>query len=254
MGKPQVSHAPDDSTRGPNPAIQPTPDAWISETFVSRQGEGKLTGTESFFIRTSGCNLRCWFCDTPYASWKPTGETTSVDSLVDAADESGCRHVVLTGGEPLLSKAIEPLTEKLLDRSFHVTIETAGTIDKPMPIDLLSLSPKLSASTPDADQHPRWQQLHEQRRMPIQTMKRLIEASKDVQVKFVVGNRNEMDELSEIVDQLAIDASHVFIMPLGITIAEMDEAATRLKPVCEEAGYQYCDRMQIRWYGNRRGT
>ncbi len=74
----------------------------VAETFTSRQGEGMLTGTMSHFIRLSGCNLRCWFCDTPYASWEPEGVWQSAAAIVEGARQSGTEHVVLTGGEPLL--------------------------------------------------------------------------------------------------------------------------------------------------------
>src|SRR5690606_34573913 len=104
--------------------------------------------TRSFFIRTSGCNLRCWFCDTPYASWNPEGPTQSVDTLVAAAVESGCQHVVLTGGEPLLPRASVELVRRLRAQSLHVTIETAGTIDRELTADLMSISPKLVGSGP----------------------------------------------------------------------------------------------------------
>ena len=69
----------------------------ISETFVSIQGEGKLTGVPSWFCRVSGCNLRCSWCDTPYASWKPEGTRRTVDELLAEAKASGVHHAVLTG-------------------------------------------------------------------------------------------------------------------------------------------------------------
>ncbi|MCO8123058.1 7-carboxy-7-deazaguanine synthase QueE [Stieleria sp. TO1_6] len=226
----------------------------VSETFASRQGEGKLTGTDSFFIRTSGCNLRCWFCDTPYASWEPTGSPTPLADLVTAAVESGCSHVVLTGGEPLLPRAAESLAGALIDAGLHLTIETAGTIDKPLACDLLSLSPKLANSTPDAAQHPSWNRLHEQRRMPLAIMRKLIDAALDFQLKFVVESESQFDEIQAITQALAVNDQDVFIMPQGVTVADLDSASPWLRPWAQTNGYQYCDRMQIRWYGNRRGT
>ena len=127
----------------------------ISETFTSRQGEGVLTGTPSFFIRTTGCNLRCWFCDTPYASWEPKGTHTSVEQLVDQAKQSGVQHVVLTGGEPLLSRFVAPLASRLRKEGFHLTIETAGTVDRAVEADLMSISPKFSSSCSPARQASR---------------------------------------------------------------------------------------------------
>lgn len=244
-GRPQFSHASQKSTRGT---------LRVAETFQSRQGEGKLTGTDSFFIRTSGCNLRCWFCDTPYASWEPSGSHFSVESLVAQAIQSGCGHVVLTGGEPLLPPDSTELCHRLREAGFHVTIETAGTIDRMVECDLLSLSPKFESSTPDADEHPRWNRLHQQRRLPIEIMKRLMERAVDSQVKFVVDSPADYEELLEIVAALEVTASKVWIMPQGSTVEAMDEAHRWLYPWCKEQEFRYCDRMQIRWFGNRRGT
>lgn len=242
------SHAESDRTRGRLKTLK------ISETFRSCQGEGKLTGTDSFFIRTSGCNLRCHFCDTPYASWNPTGDLQSIDALVAMAVETGLQHVVLTGGEPMLPIQIMSLCRELRDVGMHVTIETAGTIDRELVCDLASISPKLENSTPDSAEHPRWSQLHQERRMPIDVMRKVIDRSMDHQIKFVVTSLDDFAEIDRVVEQLNVDADAVWIMPEGVTIEAMDSAARWLKPYCDQVGYRYCDRMQIRWFGNRRGT
>jgi 7-carboxy-7-deazaguanine synthase len=222
--------------------------------FVSRQGEGILTGTESYFIRTSGCNLRCWFCDTPYASWTPSGTQSTIESIVAAVAKSGHKHVVLTGGEPMLPKESVTLCQALKKAGCHITIETAGTIDRDLPCDLMSISPKLRSSTPDAADHPKWSQLHEQRRLPIETMQKLIERAQDFQLKFVVDSPADYGEVMETVKRIGTDADKVYIMPQGSTIEAMDQAIGWLKPWSKQQGYHYCDRMQIRWFGNRRGT
>ncbi|MDA7874977.1 7-carboxy-7-deazaguanine synthase QueE, partial [Rhodopirellula sp.] len=220
----------------------------IAETFQSRQGEGKLTGTDSFFIRTSGCNLRCWFCDTPYASWNPKGEQTTFDQILTLVQATGLRHVVLTGGEPMLSTDSTALCQRLQSEGFHLTVETAGTIDRQTPCDLLSISPKFKSSTPDAIQHPKWSKLHAERRMPIDTMRRLIDSAPDYQIKFVVDSPEDYDELLEITEQLTVPADSVWVMPQGSTNEAMDAAAKWLKKWVEKEGFRYCDRMQIRWY------
>ncbi|MEM9364827.1 MAG: 7-carboxy-7-deazaguanine synthase QueE [Planctomycetota bacterium] len=226
----------------------------VAETFQSRQGEGALTGIDSHFIRTSGCNLRCWFCDTPYASWQPQGESRTVASLVTECLASGANHVVLTGGEPLLPRNTPALVHALRTSGLHVTIETAGTIDVQLGCDLLSLSPKLANSTPDAEKHPAWSKRHESRRMPIEIMRRLIDQATQHQVKFVVSLADQMDEITALVNALHVAADQVWLMPQGVTVNEMDAAQQWLQPLAESAGYRYCDRMQIRWFGNRRGT
>ncbi len=245
LRKSEFSHASVPTTRGT---------LRVAESFTSRQGEGKLTGVESFFVRTSGCNLRCWFCDTPYASWDPRGTARSLESIVGDAVDSGLQHVVLTGGEPMLPKESPELCRMLRDQDLHVTIETAGTIDREMECDLMSISPKFESSTPDAHDHPRWSLLHQQRRLPIETMRRLIERAPQYQLKFVVDTPADYPELLEIARQLEADPADVWVMPQGSTNEAMDRAQTWLRPWCESHSFQYCDRMQIRWYGNRRGT
>ena len=85
----------------------------ISEIFYSIQGEGRLSGVPSVFIRTSGCNLRCVWCDTPYTSWSPDGKEMGLDEILHAIESYPLDHVVLTGGEPLLSLEIEDLSAKI---------------------------------------------------------------------------------------------------------------------------------------------
>src|SRR3569623_1543668 len=125
----------------------------IAEIFASRQGEGLLTGTPSVFVRASGCNLRCWFCDTPYTSWEPEGDDRSVEEIVAEIERlktAEIKHVVLTGGEPMLFAELIPLSQRLSTAGFHITVETAGTLDLPVTCDLMSISPKLANSTPTA--------------------------------------------------------------------------------------------------------
>src|SRR6185503_14863937 len=100
----------------------------IAELFYSLQGEGTLVGVPSVFVRTSGCNLRCTWCDTPYTSWRPEGENQSVDAIVQTVEAFGADHVVVTGGEPMIEPEIVELTKGLREAGLHITIETAGTV------------------------------------------------------------------------------------------------------------------------------
>lgn len=223
----------------------------VAETFTSRQGEGMLTGTMSHFIRLSGCNLRCWFCDTPYASWEPEGDWRAVNELIDGAIESGTNYVVLTGGEPLLPAASTELVESLQQAGMHVTIETAGTVYRPVAADLMSISPKLSGSGPATGT---WSARHESQRWRPQVIQQLIDSSKQHQVKFVVDSPQEFAEAKAAVAELGLSAANVWIMPQGISVDDLEEKRNWLEPLVTDAGYQYCQRMQILWYGNRRGT
>src|SRR3954454_20016998 len=135
----------------------------ISEIFHSIQGEGKLAGVPSAFVRASGCNLRCVWCDTPYASWNPEGSDVPVDQIVQRVREYKAGHIVITGGEPMIMPDIVELCDQLKSHDdCHITIETAATVFKPLKLDLASLSPKLSNSTPI---DTRFEQMHEKQRL-----------------------------------------------------------------------------------------
>lgn len=233
----------------------------VSECFHSIQGEGKLSGTPSYFIRLSGCNLRCTWCDTPYASWNPEGTQQSLETLVKTAVESGAKHVVLTGGEPMLFDAIEPLSRELRSRGMHVTIETAGTIhrdSKVLACDLLSLSPKLSNSTPAADD-PRdpsgaWAARHESRRTNVPILQKLIDSFPVHQLKFVVSNDADIAEIHALLEQLrGWSPPDVLLMPEGVkTPAQAIKAW--LVDICLRNNFRYCPRLHIELFGNVRGT
>jgi len=124
--------------------------------FYSLQGEGTLAGVPSVFVRTSGCNLRCWFCDSYHTSWEPTGAWRDVDSIIEEVhSHEQANHVVLTGGEPLIHEESIELLERLAADGYHTTVETNGTIYRDAPIDLASISPKLASSTPTPDRDPK---------------------------------------------------------------------------------------------------
>lgn len=233
----------------------------ISETFTSIQGEGALSGTPSYFIRFSGCNLRCRWCDTAYASWSPEGEKRLLRELVDEAVASGAGHVVITGGEPMLFDEVEPLSMALREKGLHITIETAGTIHRSpdrLACDLLSVSPKLTNSTPiegDArDPDGKWRRLHELRRLPVDVMQRLIDDYPKRQIKFVVCEASDLAEIDELLGKLTgWNPEEVFLMPEGVGAPSVETVAW-VGSVCEERGWRYGHRLHIELFGNVRGT
>ena len=170
----------------------------IAEIFASVQGEGLFTGVPSTFVRVSGCNLRCVWCDTPYASWTPTGPTLTLDEILARIRGELPRHVVLTGGEPMLFDPIEPLCAILRDEGYTITIETAGTIARDLPCDLMSISPKLAHSAPP--EASGWRERHEARRLNGGTLAALI-SGYDHQIKFVC-EPDDPDWPAEIEDLL----------------------------------------------------
>jgi 7-carboxy-7-deazaguanine synthase len=226
----------------------------ISEIFHSVQGEGRLTGTPSVFVRTSGCNLRCWFCDTRYASWEPEGDSQSVESIVDQVLQWPSPHVVITGGEPLIFPEVKELTEKLKTADRHITIETAGTLETEASCDLWSISPKLSNSTPVGYASDEWIKNHNERRHCPAIVQKLMSRS-DYQLKFVVGSILDAEEVVEYLGELTNwDRDKVMLMPRGTTEEDLRLQTSWLTRWCREHGFRLCDRQHIYWFGNKRGT
>lgn len=226
----------------------------IAEIYKSVQGEGRLTGTASVFVRTSGCNLRCWFCDTPYTSWRPEGRDYAVDEIVAEVEEWDCEHVVVTGGEPMLFAELVPLCGELQRRGRHITIETAGTLHLDVACDLMSISPKLAGSAPSAARHPRWRRRHLRERHRPDVIARLI-AEYDYQLKFVVDRREDVAELRAYVAAFPqVEPQRVLLMPQGRTADEVARRAAWVQQACAAHGWTYCPRMQLEWYGAARRT
>jgi 7-carboxy-7-deazaguanine synthase len=227
----------------------------LAELFHSIQGEGKLSGVPSVFVRASGCNLRCVWCDTPYASWNPEGENVPVDEIVRRVGEFNCRHVVVTGGEPLIMPDIVELCDALKSRDHHVTVETAATVFHPLKLDLASLSPKLSNSTPHDRAGGRFVEMHERQRLSIPVIQQFIDASPEFQLKFVVTSEGDLEEIELILRQLKNwRPSDVLLMPEGTDAATLDSRAGWIAEVCKRTDYRFCPRLHVALYGNVRGT
>lgn len=109
----------------------------VNEIFYSLQGEGYYTGTAAVFVRLSGCNLRCPFCDTDHQS----GMEMTEEAIVEAVCQHPARHVVITGGEPSLFLTAS-LVDALHKAGRYVAIETNGTKQLPENVDWITLSPK----------------------------------------------------------------------------------------------------------------
>lgn len=226
----------------------------ISEIFYSLQGEGKLLGTPSVFIRTSGCNLRCVWCDTPYTSWRPQGEDWSVREILAEVKDYPTPYVVVTGGEPFLAPEIEELATKLKQKNYHITMETAATIFKPVVCDLASLSPKLSNSTPWRREKGKFAKMHEGHRLNLPVIQKFMEGY-DYQLKFVVERRRDFNEIEELLTKLKnVDSNRVLVMAQARTRRELRERGSWIVDLCKAHGFRYTPRLQIELYGNRRGT
>lgn len=225
----------------------------IAETFASIQGEGIWVGTPSTFIRISGCNLRCVWCDTPYASWRPEGDLQTVEEILEDVRRRGVRHVVVTGGEPMLFDDVEPLAARLRRLGHVITIETAGTVFRELACDLMSISPKLANSTPQNDP---WQERHEQTRNDRAPLKRLIQTY-DVQLKFVVNpdQGDDLEEIDELLQDLPpVPPERILLMAEGTDADTLHRRGRLLAPICLERGWRLSPRFHVDLFGNKRAT
>lgn len=226
----------------------------VSELFESVQGEGEWLGVPSVFLRLSGCNLRCTWCDTPYASWHPEGPVVELDDLKSQILTFSPRHLVLTGGEPMIFEPIVPLTEWLKSEGFTITIETAGTAYLAPKCDLMSLSPKLSHSDPTEEP---WRTRHRQTRADLTALQRLMREY-PFQLKFVIrGSHGETDlaEMDALLAELPpCRPEQVFLMPEGTDRDSLRASLLQLMPLAMERGYRLAPRLQIDLFGNTKGT
>jgi 7-carboxy-7-deazaguanine synthase len=222
----------------------------ISEIFHSIQGEGTLVGVPSVFVRTSGCNLRCTWCDTPYTSWQPEGEERSISSIVDEVDGYGAQHVVITGGEPMIAPEIEELTERLTQ---HITIETAGTVDAHVRCDLMSISPKLANSTPRTRDNGRWADQHERLRYQPEILRRLIQRY-PYQLKFVITEPGDLQQVNAMLPEIGASRDCVVLMAEGLDAEILAERGRWLAEIAKQEGFRMTPRMHIDLWGNKRGT
>ncbi len=218
----------------------------IAEIFYSIQGEGTLAGVPSVFIRASGCNLRCRWCDTPYTSWSPEGWEMAVAEIVAQAKWFGASHAVVTGGEPMLFEETVELTRAL---GMHVTVETAGTVYKPVKCDLMSISPKLANSTPEGA----FQAQHERLRRQPEVVKRLM-SDYDYQLKFVIADEADLPEILSFVEEVNADRNRVLLMPEGTDAETIRSRAVWIAELCKREGFRYSPRLHVDLWGNRRGV
>ncbi len=225
----------------------------ISEIFYSVQGEGMLVGVPSVFVRTSGCNLRCVWCDTPYTSWEPVGTNEALGGILSTVRRFWASHVVVTGGEPMIAADIVTLTEGLKRIGQHITVETAGTVFKPVICDLMSISPKLSNSTPHEREDGYWAAQHDRLRIQPDILRQLM-TEYPYQLKFVVKHKNDIPEIKALVEDLNAEKTRVLLMPEGTDSLTLRERAPWIAEVCKTEGYRFCPRLHIDLYGNKRGT
>ena len=264
------------------------------------QGEGKMLGMPCLFVRTSSCNLRCaWIgangigslCDTPYTSHNPQKNHTEIQDIVDTvkanAKISNISHVIVSGGEPTMQdEVLAELLKSLNNAGFHTTIETKGTIytrDISTWTNLVSMSPKLSSSTPwqanvkgtDVEFNQKWAERHERDRKNINAIQSYIDdcyeinvlniegdkyatrkAHKDFQLKFVITDLADIEEIEE--DFLAflkgVRPTDVCLMPEGVTTEDLMAKSTWVVKEAIARGWRFTPRLHALLWGVKVGV
>ena len=240
----------------------------ISELFRSIQGEGKLAGMPSVFVRTSVCNLRCVWCDTPYTSWNPEFVDLSIEDIVREVlrfsldGDMPASHVVITGGEPFLqARELDILCRNLREAGHHITIETNATIFKPVHANLISMSPKLRNSSPPSrvpGTPDRISERHDERRINVEVIRRFLQhfekpPESDCQVKFVVESEKDLEEIRHLEIEASIPKDKILLMPQATDRHELATRTRWLEAVCARTGYARSPRLHIELFGNQRG-
>jgi 7-carboxy-7-deazaguanine synthase len=206
----------------------------------------------SVFVRLAGCPLRCRWCDTKYAWNEKEGMVKDVAEIVQAVEKWPCRFVVITGGEPMMKSELHALVSQLKAHSKHITIETAGIAYVPdMLCDLMSISPKLSNSTPD---DPEPAAIHEDARLDIAVLRKLI-AGYTYQLKFVVDSQDDLPEIQQIIEEIGnVDLEKVMLMPQATTRDELLAKSHMVADMCKSTGFTFCQRLQVLLFNAARGT
>ena len=224
----------------------------VNEIFYSLQGEGFLAGAPSVFIRLAGCPLRCRWCDTKYAWNQTAGAHYSIAKIEQTIQQWPSKSAVITGGEPMINSDLILLAQTLKASDKHITIETAGIAFIPdIPCDLMSISPKLSNSTPTV---PELAAIHEDSRLDIAVLRELID-NYEYQLKFVVDSEADMPEIQQTLKEMGnLNLAKVMLMPMAATRDELLAKSPMVAELCKKTGFTFCQRLQLLLWNNERGT
>jgi 7-carboxy-7-deazaguanine synthase len=216
----------------------------IAETFYSIQGEGIAAGRPAVFVRLQGCSVGCGWCDTKY-SWDPAaGREVTLDGLLAEVAAFPCRHVVVTGGEPLESALFTPLVGALVGRGYTVEVETSGTLapppDAPSSIQW-NVSLKLAGSGVEAE-----------RRINPAAIRAFL--ARDAWWKLVVSEPGELDEALRLTERFALPHERVLLQPEGLRPEELAARSPWIVDACKAHGFRFSPRLHVLIWGARRGV
>ncbi len=210
-----------------------------------------MAGVPSVFVRLAGCPLRCKWCDTKYAWDEMAGADYSIDKIVQTVQQYQSKFVVITGGEPMINPQLPKLAQMLKESGKHITIETAGiAFIQGLVCDLMSISPKLSNSTPA---EPELAKIHEDLRLDTAVLRELIDNYK-YQLKFVVDSQDDLPEIQQTLEEIGnVDSEKVMLMPQAVTRAELLAKSPMVAEMCKCTGFAFSPRLQTLLWNSARG-
>lgn len=231
--------------------------------FHTVQGEGKYLGVPSVFVRLSACNLRCeWSngdgtttkCDTPYSSHEPEKNLKPISEVVQDVLKFKCKHVVVTGGEPMLQQNTVLLINELAKHGKYVTVETNGTIYRDCKAAFWSVSPKMATSCPHTSEHF---ESHHAKRLNLKALSDIVKLHH--QLKFVCNSHHDIEEIKQLISAIATlnggyDCENIYLMPQGVSPEQFDKRLPWIIEAAKENGWNVTDRFHVRVWGHKRGV
>lgn len=215
----------------------------ILELFKTIQGEGILQGMPSIILRLPGCNLQCAWCDTKHIL-SNKGRSVHFGYLLEEIGQMDCRNIIITGGEPLINDNIIEITKILKSFDYHITIETNGTILKPVICDLISISPKLKNSNPYSENSEQYT-FYENIRENTDILKYYI-SRYNYQLKFIVESEHDIAEMFSLLEQIReVDKERILITPQAATKIELMEKQKLILKYCLKYNLRYGNRLQL---------
>ena len=206
----------------------------VSEIFYSIQGEGTNLGKPAIFLRLSGCHLRCTWCDSKYTWDRKSGKTMESSEILKEIKQFPCKHLVITGGEPLLQQsALQELLDKL--KGYYIEMETSGSLTSHLDknIHQYNCSPKLSNSQNKSIRLEKF-------------------PSSKTWYKFVVSEEKNLKEIKDFIKKHKLPQDKIILMPEGIKKRELAKRSKWLAEICKNHNFRFSPRLHIDIWGNKR--
>ena len=223
------------------------------EIFLSIQGEGVNIGMPTVFLRLAQCNLRCSWCDTKYTwDWGEYDYESEVRGMSDteveeAINRLNCKHLVITGGEPLIqARQLVPLTQSLKSMGFFIEVETNGTLvpneDFSGLVDQWNVSPKLANSANVLNQRESPEALRFFSKLP------------NAHFKYVVSHPEDLSEILSLNARYGIASTNTMLMPQAGDHDELDQKSGWVVELCKQSGFRFSTRLHVILWGAKRGV